>query len=322
MASAGAVPAGPRAGDCSWAGSPPGDSLAWVPAGGGVRAVSPHRAPRCPRPPPDPDLTVSEQAGAGIRGRPSVAPHADGAQGLLGPSLPPPLPPSPQPWKRLQAPPGLAPARIWDGSPREGLGTRVLSLGTASLAADGGWQARVSAWPLPRRRHLAWVRRALSAAGTDSARCAHRLSRGQGLALGSCRARGWTRRARAPGGGREMGSLPPWHQLRSGVRLARAHEWPQNPVPKRTAGRGLPGGAGGRGPVTSPHLQNMNHPHTRPAPNPGPRTQRREQAGRPWPVQLGWAPSSPVWLLRSQPALQAGETLVAATPPQPQYPAL
>lgn len=232
-----------------------------------------------------------------------VAPHADGAQGLPGPPFPPPLPSSTQPWKRLQAPPGLAPARIWDGSPREGLRTRVPSLGMASLAADGGWRAQVSAWPLPRRRHLAWVRQALSAAGTDSARCAHRLSGGQGLAPGSCRARGWTQRAWAPGGG-GAGRWEACHHAISSVQGCDSlglTNGPKTQGPKQTAGRGPPGGAGGRGPMTSPSLQNMSHP------TPGrPQTwtqplSRRGQAGRPRPQRLGLGAQLPVWLSRSRP---------------------
>ena len=51
VASPGVVPAGPRAEGPQLGGVTPGDGLAQVPAGGGVRAVSPHRVPRCLRPP-------------------------------------------------------------------------------------------------------------------------------------------------------------------------------------------------------------------------------------------------------------------------------
>lgn len=56
--------------------------------------------------------------------------------------------------------------------------------GPARFAAGGGGggQGWVSSWPLPRRRHLPWVRQAHSAAVTDSTSGAHRLSGEQGLA--------------------------------------------------------------------------------------------------------------------------------------------
>ena len=115
-------------------------------------------------------------------------------------------------------------------------------------------------------------------------------------------------------------------RLRGFLELRRP--WGFSPEVRRGS-QGASGGAGGRGPVTSPPLQNMNHPHTRPAPNPGP-TMQQKRAGREAlasPAQLGT--SSPVWRPAPRsgscdpgPALQAGETLVAARPPQPQCPAL
>lgn len=74
--------------------------------------------------------------------------------------------------------------------------------GPARFAAGGGGgRGWVSSWPLPRRRHLPWVRRAHSAAVTDSTSSAHRLSREQGLAPGSGQAGRWVQWARAQGRG-------------------------------------------------------------------------------------------------------------------------
>ena len=126
--------------------------------------------------------------------------------------------------------------------------------------------------------------------------------------------KGWQQAPAGPGGGRGRpgppGGAERWEACRHGISSAQGCDslgltnGPKTQCPKRTAGRGHPGGAGGRGPVTSPPLQNMNHPHTRPAPNPGP-TMQQKRAGREAlasPAQLGTqlpglAPSSPVWLL-------------------------
>ena len=191
-----------------------------------------------------------------------------------------------------------------------GAGNQGAVSGDSQPGCERGCRSRVSAWPLPRRRHLAWMRRALSAAGTDSACRAHRLSKGQGLALGSRRAGGWTQQARALGGGAGR-----WEACRLAISSSQGCDslgptnGPETQCPKRATGRGLPGGAGGRGPMMPPPLQSMNYPHSQPAPNPGP-TMQPERAGRE-------ALASP-----TQAALQAGGPLVAAAPPRPQFPAL
>ena len=222
------------------------------------------------------------------------------------PAASPTLPPTPE---AVAGPPGLAPARIWDGSPREGLGTRVLSLGTASLAANGGAGLGFPLGPFPGAD--TWP-------GCDGP-FLPQVQIAPAALTGCPRDKGWHWAPVGPGGGHSRpgpwGGAGRWEACRLAISSSQGCDslgptnGPETQCPKRATGRGLPGGAGGRGPMMPPPLQSMNYPHSQPAPNPGP-TMQPERAGRE-------ALASP-----TQAALQAGGPLVAAAPPRPQFPAL
>lgn len=231
-----------------------GPFWAGEPEGGGWERVSHSSAPQCARPVLTQISLPSEQEGSRDLTLPPQLGYREWgplpANGAPRPERPLRLPrqaPSPGNGSSPLGP-YPRPYLIRDGSTWEGLGqgpARLVWEQPAGLAARGAGGGRISSWPLPRRRHPPWVRRAHSAAVTDSTSGAHRLSGEQGLALGSSRAGRWTRRGRTQGRGRCKWEAQASHQLLSGAQPTSGSGWPRSTETLHLygmAGRGFLGG--------------------------------------------------------------------------------